>query len=168
MRATAQEENLMSARAEALAKRFEEQNATVIASVQNMSDADWSAPAAADDPRPRGVVAHHVAMSYQPTFGLLQAIASGQGAPPVTWDMIHAGNAQHAEGAANVTRDETVAALREHGQQVATALRGLSDDQLDATARIPLMGDHDISAEQIGDFLVVGHIDMHAASIKGA
>jgi hypothetical protein len=162
-----QEESPMSARAEALAKRFEEQNEAVIAGVQKMSDADWSAPAAADDPRPRGVVAHHVAMSYQPTFGLMQAIASGQGAPPITWDMIHAGNAQHAEGAANVTRDETVAALREHGQQVASTLRGLSDEQLDATAHVPMMSEHPLSAEQIGDYLVLGHIGMHAPSIKG-
>jgi hypothetical protein len=157
----------MSARADALAKRFEEHNDAMIASVQNMSDADWSAPAGPEDPRSRGVVAHHVAMSYQPTFGLLQAIANGQGMPPFTWDMIHAGNAQHAAGAANVTRDETLAALREHGQQVASALRGLSDEQLDATARIPMMGDHDISAEQLGDFLVIGHIGMHAASVRG-
>ena len=157
----------MSARADALAKRFEEQNAAVMASVQKMSDADWNAPTAAEDARPRGVVAHHVAMSHHPTLGLMQAIASGQGAPPITWDMIHAGNAQHAEQSANVSRDETLALLRDNGQQVAEALRGMSDEQLDMTAPLPLLGDHAMSAEQIGDFLVVGHIGMHAASIKG-
>jgi hypothetical protein len=161
------EENPLSTRAEALAKRFEEQNEALIASVQSMSDTDWAAPTATDDPRPRGVVAHHVAMSYHPTLGLMQAFASGQGAPPVTWDMIHAGNAQHAEQAANVGRDETLALLSEHGQQVAEALRGMSDEQLDNTATMPLMGDHAMSAEQVGDFLVVGHIGMHAAAIKG-
>src|SRR4051812_7044908 len=162
------EEHHMSARAEALAKRFEEQNAAFISSVEGISDAEWSAPTSADDPRPRGVVAHHVASSFHPTLGLMQAFASGEGAPPVTWDIIHAGNARHAEQSANVSRDETIALLRDHGQQVAEALRGMSDEQLDNSASLPLMGDHAMSAEQIGDFLVVGHIGMHANSLKDA
>ena len=44
----------------------------------------------------------------------------------------------------------------------------MSDERLDSAAHLPLLGEHAMSAEQIGDYLVVGHIGMHTNDLKGS
>lgn len=50
--------------------------------------------------------------------------------------------------------------------------RGRTGDEVrgaqpDTSASVPLVGEHALTAEQIDDFLVVGHIGMHMGAIAG-
>src|SRR5215207_1025589 len=104
---TQEGDSMADARAQALAERFEQAHNEVIATVEGLSDAQWSAPGA-DEGRTVGITAHHIAASYPSTFGLVQTVASGQELPAVGWDMIHAMNARHAEQHAGVGKAETL------------------------------------------------------------
>src|SRR5262249_9059140 len=126
-----------------------------------MSDAAWSAPCP-NDGRSIGVVAHHVASSYPTISGLVAAVATGQPLPPITEEMIHQGNAAHAQQVAACTQAETVALLRGNAQAASALVRGLSDEQLANTA--PLFGQQ-VSARQIAENILVGHPKGHLAAM---
>src|SRR6266700_1064092 len=109
----------MSGRAEELARRFEQANGELIKAVESCSDEQWRKTCSGEQ-WSVGVTAHHVAVSYGPIAGLVQALTS---------DMLDAGNAEHARQFAGCTKRETVDLLRGGGQAAASTVRGLSDEQ---------------------------------------
>ena len=157
----------MSDRAQALADTFGAAHDETVKTVKGIPDDRWSARCA-DDERTAGVVAHHVAGSYESTFGIAQLGASGQPLPQVSWDMIHDRNAQHAAEKGNCTKEETLALLREGGERTNSGIAGMSDEQLDQTLVLPLFGPDEMTVEQLIDRLVIGHVSMHLPSLKGA
>lgn len=94
-------------------------------------------------------------------------VANGQELPPLTSEMINQGNAKHAEEYANVSKEETVALLRENGAFAANTIRGLSDEQLDRTAMLSLIG-KPMSTEQLIHFLSLGEIERHGSNLRQA
>jgi DinB superfamily len=152
----------MSERSETLARQFEAANAAFIAAVAGLSAEQWTTPLGAD-PRTAGVVAHHVASSYDATLGALQATIAG--APVhLTWAMIDAGNAEHAAAHGAAGKEETLALLRTNGATTAAALRGLSDADLDQMITFSLLSEQPMPAQALAEGLVVGHIGMHAGA----
>ena len=149
---------------ESLATQLESANNALIAAVEAMPDSQWQA-ACPDDGRSAGVVAHHVASSHQSIAGMVQAIASGQQLPPITMDMIHEGNAQHAKQFAHPDKAETVELLRSGGAAAAAMLRGLSDEQLARTGNV--IG-NPMSAQQVAEGILIGHPKMHLATVQQA
>jgi hypothetical protein len=156
---------IVSERAEALASAFESANNAVIAAVEGCSADQWKATCQ-EEGWPVAVAAHHVAATHESIMGLVQLVADGKETPPVTMEMIDAANAQHAHDFANVSRDETLAALKSNGAAVTSALRALSDEQLDRTAPMAFAGGQPWSAEQIIERVLIGHPLGHGASIK--
>ena len=154
----------MSTRAQALATRFEQANADVIRAVEPLSDAQWGAQTA-EEGWTVGVVAHHIAQSHQGVAGLAEMVASGKPVPPITWDVIHQGNATHARDHGHCTKPETLALLRDNGAAAAKLVRGLSDQQLDRSASV--IG-NPMSAGQVVEHILIGHPQGHLASIKAA
>jgi hypothetical protein len=153
----------VSERAEALATQFEQANNDLISSVQSMSDSQWKAICSGEQ-WSVGVTAHHVAGGLQPITGLVQMLAAGQ-APPITQVQIDQGNAQHARDAANCTKEETLAMLRENGRSAAAAVRSLSDEQLGQAGTV--FG-NPMTAQQGIEMILIGHVQAHSASIKQA
>jgi uncharacterized damage-inducible protein DinB len=156
----------MSQRAASLADQFERINGALITAVESCSDADWRSGCQGEG-WSVGVTAHHIALSYPAFQHFIEGIATGADLPPITMEMLHASNAQHAEEHANCTRDETLDLVRRNGRAVAETVRGLSDEQLDRAAPMALAGGSMISTQQMAEFLI-GHPTEHLASIQSA
>jgi hypothetical protein len=80
-------------------------------------------------------------------------------------EMIDQGNAQHAQQFANVTKEETLAALQQNAPGAVAMVRGLSDEQLDRSAEF--VGRRWTTEEAIQTILI-GHIAGHTESIRAA
>ncbi len=154
----------MADRAEALAAKFEEANNDVISMVESASDDQWKA-VCADEGWSVGVVAHHVAGGYPLIAGLVGALASGAEIPPLTTEQLDQGNVQHAKDHADCTKEETLEMLRTGSAAAATAVRGLSDEQLDKTSTV-IAGAPDMSVDQVIENVLIGSAAGHGASIK--
>jgi DinB superfamily len=154
----------MSARSEALATEFEAATNDAVAVVRGCSDAKWHA-AVPDDGRTVGVLAHHMATGDVPISQLVGGVAKGLQLPPITREMIDQGNAQHAAQYANVTKEQALAALQENGVTAAQMVRGLTDEELDRSASV--IG-NEMTAEQIIQNILIGHIRGHTADIQKA
>ena len=157
----------MSTRATDLADRLEAANLAVVEAVENSSEADWKRVTSSEG-WSVGVTARHVAISHVPIMGLVELVATGGEVPPITMDMFHAGNAQHAQEHANCTRQEVLEILRRDGKAAADKLRGLSDEQLDRKASMAFAGGAEMSAQQIVEGILLGHPAQHLESINAA
>jgi uncharacterized damage-inducible protein DinB len=157
----------MGQRSNELADRFEKANNAVIAAVERCSDEQWK-KTCSEEGWSVAVTAHHVGVSHEGIAGLVNLVATGKPTPPITMEMIDAGNAEHARASANCTKEETLALLREKGKAAAEMLRGFSDGQLDRTAPLTVAGGAEMSAEQIINRILIGHPENHLESIKQA
>ena len=154
----------MGARADMLAKQFEEKANELTDTVQKMSDADWKKVTTAEK-WPVGVTAHHVAGAHEPISGIAKAVASGQTLPAFTMQMLDEANAKHAKDFAGCTKADT---LELHKKGVASAsaiVKGLSDADLEKTGTV-LTGAPAMSVQQIVEGILINHINDHLGSIK--
>jgi hypothetical protein len=156
----------MTTQGEQLASQFEAANKQFISTVEAMSDADWKKTCPSEG-WPAGVTAHHAAESTAGLAGMVQMLAQQGQLPAITQDQLNAGNAEHASRAANVGKAETLALARTNGEAAAKVLRSLSDEQLAKTAMLPLMG-QEVSAKQLTEMVMIGHLTGHGASITAA
>jgi uncharacterized damage-inducible protein DinB len=154
----------MGERGEALANRFEEVNREIISAVEKCSDAQWRTKCAGEN-WSVGIVAHHLAQGHAQIGRMIQAIGAGQPLPPVTTEMLDQMNAQHAEQHANCTKEETLDLLRKNGTSAAATVRGLSDEQLQRSGTLRA---GPMSAEQVVENILIGHVNGHLASIRAA
>jgi uncharacterized damage-inducible protein DinB len=159
----AEEEASMSQRSQALVNRFERASQEMIATVERCSDAHWTTKTSSEA-WSVGVVAHHVAQGHEAIAGFVKMIATGQPLPPLTMDTLHQMNAEHAKQYANCTKAETLALLRKNAAAAAGILRELSDEQLDRSA--PVLGGPPMTAEQMVEQVLVGHMQEHHGSIR--
>lgn len=157
----------MGTRAADLATKLEQANAAVIGAVEGSSDADWQRVTGSEG-WSVGVTARHIAISHLPIMGLVELVATGGDVPPVTMEMFHASNAQHAQEHAGCTREEVLEILRRDGKAAADRLRGLSDEQLDRTASMAFAGGAEMSAGQLVEMILLGHPAQHLESITAA
>ena len=152
----------MAGKSEALAKKFEAKVDEATAVFEKLSDADWKKVTA--EKWPVGVTAHHIANSHAGLTGALQALAAGKG-PNIDINMIHAGNAKHAQEFANCTKAETIALHKKNAAAAAAAVRGPSDAQLDSKGVVQ-QGMPAMSAGDLAGGYLVSHIDEHLNSIR--
>ncbi len=154
----------MGARAEELAKKFDESCREMNKVVEGLSDADWK-KVTSSEKWPVGVVAHHAALGHAGISGLVQLVAKGQPLPGLTMDMIHANNAKHAKEQANVTKAEALALLKANGGKASAIIRGLTDAELDRSASV-LAGMPAMTAAQAIEGILINHVQEHLGSIR--
>jgi len=154
----------MTTRAETLATRFEQAKNDVIRTVEGLIDAQWHTKTG-EEGWTVGVVAHHIADAHGKVVGLAEMVAHGKPVPPLTMEVIHQGNAAHAQAHAHTSKADTLALLRKNGAAAARTVRGLADDQLRRTA--PVIG-NSMSAEQVIEGILIGPPQGHLASIRKA
>ena len=154
----------MSARAEALAKRFEGRAAELGHTIERLTDADWKKVTSAEK-WSVGVTAHHVAGGHEAIAGIVKAVAGGQSMPPLTMKMLDEMNAKHAVEHANCTKAEALALNRTGAVAAAAMVRGLSDAALDRSGTV-LTGMPAMTAQQFIEGVLIGHIDEHLATIR--
>jgi hypothetical protein len=157
----------VSGRVEALAKRFEQTNDEVIVAVERCSDEQWG-QTCSGEPWSVGVTAHHIGISHVPVAELVWALATGQSVPTLTSELLDVGNSEHARQFAGCTKAETIELLRRGGQEAADLLRGLSDEQLENGAKLPLLDGRRVTAARIVELVLIGHPVSHLGSIRAA
>lgn len=155
----------MSSRADALAGRFEQASKDFESTISGLNDAAWRAKTA-EEGWTVAATAHHAAGSTPAIAMMAQAAATGSEMPAITADGLHQMNADHARQFADASREETLTLLRTTTGPAASIVRGLSDEQLGRKAMLPL--GMELTAEQIIENVLIGHITGHGASIQAA
>jgi hypothetical protein len=130
----------MSKRAEALAERIAQGHHELIALLESLPEAAWHAHCPNED-RTVGVIVHHVASVLPTELDLVKALASGQPIAGVTAEVVDQMNARHAQENADCDRQETLELLRRNSSKVVSAIRELSDEELDRAAPVSLHWD---------------------------
>jgi len=154
-------------RAEALASRIEQGAAGLASYVEKLSDSEWKTPINPErDGRPLNVVVHHVASVYPVEVQLAQAVGSGKDMSEVTWDVVKNMNAEHATTNAGISKADALALLRKNSGEAATAVRAMTDQQLDTAAPFGLSFNAPVTAQFVLEDHAVRHSWHHLARIK--
>jgi len=156
----------MGERANALADTAQKTYDDFASSIQGLPDAQWRGTCASEG-WTAAATARHVAQSLPFGLSMARAIADRQPLPPITLDSRDERNAQHAKEHANCSKEEVLGLLRQHAPTVVAAIKGMSDEQLDRSARFEAMGS-DLSTQQAIERILIGHSGMHMGSIKAA
>jgi DinB superfamily len=90
----------------------------------------WRSAPVPGDPRPVGVIADHVAHSYEYLADWIGDVAAGQ-LVEVNTDLVDDLNAGHAAGAGDLTPGHVASHLRSSGDALIALVAGLEPDQLD-------------------------------------
>ena len=155
----------MNTRAEALATRLELGVTQLVSQVENLTPQQWMAPVDQDG-RSIGIVVHHVATMYPLEMELAQNIANGQAVAGVTWDLVAEINAKHAHEYAEPDRMTTLALLRQNSAAAASAIRAMTDAQLDVAVPNSLYGDTPLTLQFWLEDHPMSHSYKHLANIK--
>jgi hypothetical protein len=155
----------VSRRAEDLASVLEKGAAALITFAEGLSDAEWRTPVPKDG-RKIGVVVHHVASMYPLEIALAQKLAAGGVIDDVTWDNVHAINAQHARDHDTVGKVDSLALLRQNSAAAAEAIRAIGDAELDRIAPNSLYGNAPLSCQFMLEDHAVRHSFHHLAKIR--
>jgi hypothetical protein len=154
----------MASTSEALATRLEDVSKEFESKLQSLNAQELQAKT------PEGwtvaACAHHAAISSGPLSMMVAAAAGKAEMPGITADQLNEMNAQHAQQFAGASKEETLAALHETVPQAAGVVRGLSDDELQKKAMLPF--GMEMTAQQIIENVLIGHLQQHTASIGAA
>lgn len=156
----------MSQRSQELAERFIAANEELIQCIEGCSEEALDC-ITADEEWPVRVTAHHIAVSHEPVAALAQMIADGQPLPTLTLKIFDEGNAKHAAEHATVSKKVIVDKLKESGAKAGEIIRALSDEALDRSSYFTLF-EGDVTAEEIVENMLIGHVSGHTQSIKAA
>jgi hypothetical protein len=158
-------------RAEALAAAVEAAHEELAAFAEGLSPAEWRMTAVnhpervvgpRDEDRPVGVVVHHTAVGVPFFVRYIEKMAAGDPPPPISFEDIDKGNAEHAAANPDPDQAETVALIRRNADQAVQLVRGLSEESLDRT-RESAFGP--MSTERTVQ-LMVEHAKWHLGSVR--
>jgi len=158
----------MSKRSYELARRLELGALALEAFASSLTDLEWHSRLTGGDQRRIGVVIHHVASAYPIEIQLAQTLAQGKPIEGVTWDVVNKMNAAHAKENDRVTRDETIQLLRQNSAAAATAIRALTDEDLDRAAPVSLNANAPLTCQFIVEDHAVRHSYHHLSRIRAA
>lgn len=156
----------MSKRSEVLAARVEEGARALAAFARGLTNAEWHTPVPGDG-RKVGVIVHHVASMYPIEVQLAQQLAAGQPVG-VTKGDVDAINAEHAAKHEAVAPTEAIELLERNGSAAATAIRSMSDAELDTAAPFSLSDDVVLTCQYLLEDHAVRHSYHHLAILKAA
>jgi len=154
----------MGAKSEALAMQFEAKAREAMATLEQLSEADWKKVTAAEQ-WSVGVTAHHLAGALEAVSNIVKGIVAGQSLGNFTGDRLDELNAQHAKDFANCSKAETIELHRKAVAAAAETIRGLSDDQLAKSGTV-FTGMPPMTAEQLITRGLLVHTDEHFGSIR--
>ena len=154
-------------RANALAERLEQGARALAALASPLGPQDWGVRIPKDG-RPIGVVVHHVASMYPLEIQLAQTLAAGKPIAGVSWDDVHAINAQHAKEHHAVTKEAALELLERNSAAAAAAIRSLGDEELDRAASVSLNADAPLTTQFFLEDHAVRHSYHHFARIRAA
>jgi len=154
-------------RANALATTLENGARALADFAARLTDSEWTLPLPHDG-RPLGVIVHHVATMYPVEIRLALTLADGEAIAGVTWNDVHAMNASHAAEYAGVAKEDALRLLATNAAAAASAIRGLSDEQLNSAAPISLYGGAPLTCQFMLEDHAVRHAYHHLAKMRAA
>ena len=113
-----------------------------------------------------GVVLHHVAEGHQQGLRWLASMAKGDSVANTAED-IDRDNAAHAVRAEGVSVADTLVLLESNGAELETALRALSDEELDRCAPFGPAGGRELPTVDLAA-VTARHAREHLAHARGA
>ena len=155
-----------SRRAAALAERIEEGAALLAKFAEGLSHEQWQTSVSETDRRPVGVIVHHVASMYPIEIEVARAIAGGHPVTDVTWEVVAALNAKHAQEQAGETKQTTLELLRQNSRQAADAVRAFTDEELDRASPFSLSFGAPVTAQFVIEDHALRHSWHHLARIR--
>ena len=158
---------MSSRRANDLAIRLEQGAAALATFASGLTDIDWGTRMPHDG-RPIGLIVHHVASQYVIEMHLAQLAAAGRAIEGVTAAAVDEINAKHAAEFAGATKAEALALLRKNSAAAASAIRALTDEQLDRAVPMSLYGDAPLTCQFFLEDHPVRHSYHHLALIRRA
>lgn len=156
-----------SRRANALAERLEQGARALEAAASALTEIEWHTRIPGDG-RTIGVVVHHVATMYPLEIQLAQALAAGKPITEVTSDVVNQLNAKHVQENSAVTKNEAIELLRRNSAAAASAIRALSDEELDRSETVSLNADAPLTCQFFLEDHAVRHSYHHLARIRAA
>ena len=162
---TAESSTLVSQRANALAKRLEDGARALAACVLVLTETQWRTPVLGDG-RPIGVVVHHVASVYPLEIHLAQTLAAGEPVTGVTMADVHGMNAAHANAYQDVSKEAALQLLQQNSAAAATAIRALTDAELDRAATASLYSHAPVTCQFMLEDHAVRHSYHHLGRIQ--
>ncbi len=139
------------------ADRFERANVRAIGYIDREARNHWERVTAAEG-WPVGVTARHLGLWYPAMTLWVRAIAGGE---PIVVGPIRAVNAEQAALGVVASPDEVVELLTLNGKTLASALRTLTEHQLDDEVDF---GGERASGIEVAE-VVIAHVEEHLASI---
>jgi hypothetical protein len=158
---------MSSVRANDLAIRLEQGAAALGTFASGLTDIEWGTRQPHDG-RTIGVIVHHVATQYVLEMQVAQLVASGKAIEGITSENIDQINAKHAAEFSGATKAEALALLRRNSAAAASAIRALTDEQLDRAVPMSLYGDAPLTCQFFLEDHPVRHSYHHLALIKRA
>jgi hypothetical protein len=155
-------------RAELLADRIEEGAAVLAAFAEGLSEEEWSEPVSATDRRSAGVIVHHVASMYPIEIDVARTIASGKAVTDLTWNVVAALNAKHAQEHAEVTKAAALELLRRNSHEAANAVRAFTDEELNCAAPFSLCFGAPVTSQFVIEDHALRHSWQHLARMRTA
>jgi uncharacterized damage-inducible protein DinB len=157
----------MSRRAEALAERIARGHRALIDVVEALPEEAWQTECA-NEGRTVGVLVHHLATVLPGELNMIRAAAAGQPVTGITPDILDELNARHAEEYAACGREETMDLLRRNSALMVSAVRELTDAELDRAVPVSLHWDAPVTAQYLIEDHPLAHAYHHLASIRAA
>jgi hypothetical protein len=114
------------------------------------------------------VVVHHVASVYPIEIELAQTVAKGQAVEGLTMDVIDKMNADHAKKFEGVSKEEAIQLLKKNSAAAASAIRELTDAELDQAAPVSLYANALLTCQFLLEDHAVRHSFHHLGRIRAA
>jgi hypothetical protein len=157
----------MTKRSYELARRLELGAVALEAFAGSLTEFEWQTRLPHDG-RKIGVVVHHVASVYPLEIELAQQVAKGEVVEGLTMDVINKMNAEHAKKFDGVTKEEAIELLKQNSVAAATAIRALSDDELDQAVPVSLYANALLTCQFVLEDHAVRHSFHHLGRIRAA
>jgi hypothetical protein len=152
-----------SVRANELATRLEQINQNVLDMVSGETDLSATCPA---EGWTAAAVGAHIGGGHRGILeGLIMPIVAGREVPSAVGPSDE-GNARQAAENAALPRDQIVTLLRDHGAMATAYLHSLTDEDLDRTTILPFFGENPMTAQQVIEWVLIGHAADHANSLR--
>jgi hypothetical protein len=156
-----------NSRSNALANRLEAGANALAAFAATLTDAEWALPVPRDG-RKVGVIVHHVASVYPIEIHIAGLLAEGKSVEGVTWDAVHSMNRDHALENECVSKDQALTLLEINSASAASAIRRLTDGELDRAAPVSLNSNAPLTCQYVLEDHAVRHSYHHLAQIRAA
>lgn len=157
----------MSKRSYELARRLELGALALEAFASSLTEFEWQTRLPHDG-RKIGVVVHHVASVYPIEIQLAQTVAKGEAVEGVTMEVIDKMNADHAKKFDGVTKEQTIELLKENSAAAASAIRALTDEELDQAAPVSLYANAILTCQFVLEDHAIRHSYHHLGRIRAA